>query len=217
MKKLALIGQVFGRLTVIAEGETKRMGAAKNPYRHWVCQCSCGQQCSVVGAKLAAGKTQSCGCLYRESIGNLSRTHGETGSKATKEYIAWAAMKARCYNPNGAKYAEWGGRGITVCRQWLGSYETFLADMGRAPSAKHSLDRIDVNGNYEPSNCRWATAAEQGNNKRIYKTTRSHCPQGHEYTPENTTKRLGKGRQCKTCKRLQYKKPPPNAPGAPVE
>ncbi len=88
-----------------------------------------------------------------------------TSLKKLVEYRAWQAMKNRCYNPNCEKYARWGGRGITVCERWLHSFANFYADMGQRPSAKHSLDRIDNDGNYEPGNCRWATSVEQNNNQ----------------------------------------------------
>jgi len=90
-------------------------------------------------------------------------THGMT---KTPEYISWRRMKDRCFNPNSKDYPNWGGRGITVCDRWLNSFENFLADMGSRPTAKHSLDRIDNDGNYCPENCKWSTKAEQGNNRR---------------------------------------------------
>jgi hypothetical protein len=94
----------------------------------------------------------------------FNKKHGE--AQKTKEYSAWSRLPGRCYNPKHKAYKNYGGRGITICDRWRYSYENFLADMGRAPSPKHSIDRIDNDGNYEPSNCRWATAKVQGNNQR---------------------------------------------------
>jgi hypothetical protein len=95
-------------------------------------------------------------------------THGEARvGKCTPEYIAWCAMKRRCLNPKHTRYRYYGGRGITIAPAWVESYETFLADIGRKPSPSHSLDRIDVNGDYEPTNCRWATQKVQKNNRTV--------------------------------------------------
>lgn len=96
------------------------------------------------------------------------RTHGESWKegKATPEYNAWASMKSRCYNSTAQNFMDYGGRGIKVCEKWRDSFEAFISDMGKRPSKRHSLDRVDYNGNYEPGNCRWATSHQQCNNKR---------------------------------------------------
>lgn len=122
-------------------------------------------------------------------------THGWSD---TPEYAAWANAIQRCHNPKAQAYARYGGRGISVCGRWRASFEDFLADMGQRPQAT-SLDRIDVDGNYEPGNCRWATIFEQNSNLRPRET----CRAGHLYTPENTRMRNRAGakptRQCITC------------------
>lgn len=103
-----------------------------------------------------------------ESIRILKTIHGDGArGKVKKEYRAWLCMKDRCMNPNNSDYARYGGRGIKICTQWQYSYPTFLIDMGRAPSKKHSLDRINNEGNYEPGNCRWATQKQQVNNRAL--------------------------------------------------
>lgn len=121
------------------------------------------------------------------------------------EYQAWYDMKHRCLNPNNTRYANYGGRGIVVCKEWLNSFENFLEDMGPRPS-RRSLDRIDNNGNYEPGNCRWATDKQQAYNKRTnnQNTNKTHCINGHELSGDNlqvtlTGERVGK-RNCRTCR-----------------
>jgi hypothetical protein len=135
----------------------------------WLCRCDCGNETTVATSNLTKKQpTKSCGCHRREEIGNRSRTHGDGSIPRgiAREYAAWQQMKNRCLNPNDKRFADYGGRGITVCDRWVNTYENFLADMGRRPSSRHSLDRVDVNGNYEPSNCRWATNREQSRNRR---------------------------------------------------
>jgi hypothetical protein len=149
-------GKKFGQLTVIEYSHTK--GARSM----WRCLCDCGKEKIVNGHELVCGDTRSCGCLR----GKLNITHGEASGKKTKEYKTWTGMATRCYNTGHHKYPIYGGRGISICDRWRHSYENFLADMGRAPSLKHSIDRPDVNGNYEPGNARWATPQEQHENKQ---------------------------------------------------
>jgi hypothetical protein len=133
-------------------------------------RCVCGAEFETRTAYVKRGSNVSCGC-YKKAILASRGTHCESSNSATgvtKEYRAWSGMKVRCFNLRSHNYPQYGARGITVCERWLGDggYANFLSDMGRAPSPKHSVDRINPDGNYEPSNCRWATPREQGNNKR---------------------------------------------------
>lgn len=148
-----LTGKVFGRLTVIAFAGKQR----------WYVRCECGVTGTKNGMDLRSGDSKSCGCLKREQLGDRRRTHGKC---KTPEYRAWSHMIGRCENPTDHKFPIYGGRGITIAPRWRESFEAFLEDMGPRPSSRHSIDRIDVNGNYEPTNCRWATTKEQGRNTR---------------------------------------------------
>jgi hypothetical protein len=169
MPKVAIeIGERFGKLVVVREEAVLRKGA-----RQFLCHCDCGGEKLCIATRLKTGMNKSCGCMGKgNSRGNPNltrRSHGESrgpNGKPTPEYVAWMQAIARCHNPNNHAYDRYGGRGILVCATWRGSYEAFLADMGRKPSPKHSLDRIDVNGGYEPDNCRWATALTQARNSR---------------------------------------------------
>lgn len=169
-----LVGQQFGRLTILRRAENDTRGQAK-----WTCRCICGQEKVIRGKDLRDGKTQSCGCLQRsiakewmavlnrtpamrERVAAARRTHGLTG---TRGFRSWSSMHTRCLNPKHEAYPRYGGRGITVCERWLHSFENFLTDMGERPPGR-SLDRIDPEGNYEPGNCRWSTPFEQTHNRR---------------------------------------------------
>lgn len=157
-----LTGQRFARLLVMERGENTARGKAR-----WVCRCECGATTLVRASHLRSGQIRSCGCLNRERTRARSTTHGHAPrGRQTAEHRAWGAMLARCYNPCGKDYRDYGGRGITVCPRWRESFQTFLDDMGLKPSAELSLDRKDNDGPYAPGNCRWATRSEQRRNQR---------------------------------------------------
>lgn len=151
-----LTGQRFGRLLALKWGRTNAGRSA------WECQCDCGTVKSVDASSLRGGLSRSCGCGVKESAVQRFTTHG--GSKS-QMYRLWASMIQRCTQPNDGSFARYGGRGITVCERWR-DFAAFAADMGPRPSPGHSIDRIDNDGHYDPGNCRWATAHEQGLNKR---------------------------------------------------
>jgi hypothetical protein len=154
----------FGRLTVL-ELHPKRRRYGSNVHPLWRCVCDCGSGQLVLGESLRSGRTTSCGCWNRERVRGRFTKHGHAKpGNRTRAYQCWDGMRQRCSNPNCPAYPNYGGRGIRVCDDWE-IFENFFADMGHPPRGR-SLDRIDVNGNYEPSNCRWATILEQARNKR---------------------------------------------------
>lgn len=154
--KTDLTGKRFERWVVLS------MCDDGNPMIKWTCRCDCGTILDVTGNNLKRGLSRSCGCLKRELAGTHSITHGMTESP---EYRKWRSAKLRCFTPSTARYPMYGGRGITMRDAWRDSFEQFFADMGECPKGME-LDRIDVNGNYEPGNCRWVTRSENMRNRQ---------------------------------------------------
>lgn len=137
----------------------------RNRYGMVLAKCDCGKESIVDYHNIVYGTSKS--CCYIDFRDTWKVRHGQSKQgKVTPEYRAWTGMKSRCYNKNRIAYKYYGGRGIKVCDRWKDSFELFLMDMGKKPSDKHSLDRINNDGNYEPSNCRWADSYEQVKNKR---------------------------------------------------
>lgn len=156
-KKVDMVGQRIGRLKVISEaGRNKRKKVI------WKCECDCGKIKTISRSSLQAGRTLSCGCQGRENRLRACTKHGWYGSP---EHKSWRAMRDRCRNLKHSAYKNYGGRGITICKRW-DDFRNFLKDMGVKPSNKHTIERRDNNGNYEPSNCMWDTVANQNKNKR---------------------------------------------------
>jgi hypothetical protein len=147
-----ITGKRFGRLMVIRYVGNKA----------WECRCDCGKITTGCASDMKRGFKKSCGCFQREGAKIRRTTHGLS---YTSEYWVWASMMARCFNPNEVGFKNYGHRGITVCPRWR-TAANFLADMGKRPSPKHSIDRINNDGNYEPGNCRWATRIQQNRNMR---------------------------------------------------
>ena len=155
-----LTGRVFGRLKVIQDvGEPGHSAL-------WECLCACGK--TIRSKDIGTHRVNSCGCLKSELRTLKNLKHNACG---TVEYRTWVSIKRRCHNPNTNDYKNYGGRGITVCQEWLESFEVFFREMGFRPSDKHSIDRINNEGGYSPDNCKWSTRAEQNMNTRRQVTT----------------------------------------------
>lgn len=164
MKRLDLSNIRFGRLTAVRRIENG------SHISTWLCVCDCGNQTEVKLGNLRNGHSTSCGCIRKEFEHNLRHGHDRTGRR-TPTLRSYIGAKTRCFNKNSPKYPDYGGRGITMCKEWQDSFPAFLRDMGECPPG-HSIDRIDNNGDYEPGNCRWATPKQQGMNKRPYRNSK---------------------------------------------
>lgn len=174
-------GRRFGRLLVLSRAESDRRGNAA-----WLCRCDCGKEKRILAQSLRKGATVSCGCYCIEVVSGRGR---KLSAGERRSYMTWQAMTQRCSNPKSPKWHRYGERGIAICERWR-KFDNFLADMGERPKGM-TLDRINNDGDYEPSNCRWATPMTQGNNRgnnRIVKV-------GDEtMTISEASRRLGGGR-----------------------
>lgn len=156
-KPIDLIGRRFGRLVVLARASNSATGKAR-----FLCRCDCGEETTTFSGNLREGKTISCGCWRGDHAAKKFSTHRMS---RTKEHRCWTALKNRCLNPKNKAFPRYGGRGITICPEWIKSFEAFFRDMGPKPGPKHSIERADNDGNYCKGNCSWELSIVQNNNR----------------------------------------------------
>ena len=170
MKKIDMIGQKFGRHTVLSD-TGKKCGYSTI----WLCRCVCGQLAEVRGDHLRSGRTKSCGCLQKEIakeiVKKVMTIHGDTKEgRRARLYKIWDDMKSRCYNPNSANYKRYGGKGIKICNEWKNNYLAFKTwALANGYRDDLTIDRIDNNKSYYPKNCRWVLLSENLKNRKFKK------------------------------------------------
>lgn len=180
MKRINLTGKRFGRLLVVG------LHSITNHKPRWKCKCDCGSALDVNGSNLKTGTTKSCGCLQVDLVRGRLTTHGQ--SRRSPEYNTWSGMLARCRSKSNPAYSNYGGRGVKACKRWL-KFETFFEDMGKKPTAAHSIERRNNDGDYKPSNCYWATKRQQALNTRQSVGVVNH--NGKSMTIEQWSKHTG--------------------------
>lgn len=155
-------GDKFNRLTIVREDKKDSHGR-----KFYLCNCDCGNTKVIGRHGILSGRAKSCGCYMKEQSSKYNSNRGNPLIKENhSEYSSYVRMKSRCLVESNNRFNNYGGRGIKICDRWLDSFENFLKDMGKKPTEKHSIDRIDVNGDYTPDNCKWSTNSEQQRNKR---------------------------------------------------
>lgn len=174
-----LTGKTFGRLTVLGRGEVR------GDKIMWRCRCSCGVEKQVYGGHLRSGRSQSCGCMRNEQTGARRYKHG---AKRTRLYSVWSEMKGRCYRETNPRFADYGGRGISVCSEWhdFTAFQSWASSSGYGPGL--TIDRRDNDGDYSPENCRWVTNAVQASNKR---NSRFIVVHGEKMTVAEASRKFG--------------------------